>query len=298
MQVDTARIKQQYRKDYQKALRALAAAREELDHFKNIDVPGFARWLHGNFGQLLTQLRELTTRLAERETFLMRLNFEMLLGTESPGQIFRRVKRQWNEPQEAPPPEEEFTAEEDPFQKPPGGGRRRFEQGRRRIQVQEHKPLSRRLKEIYRALVRRLHPDTMKKPSKQKLEWWHQAQEAYERGDADQLEMIWTLCEVEEEGIQYNATMSVLQRVIAQLKNSVRQIKKELSACRRDPAWKFTQRPDLKEMASSMKRQLTQDAQMLRDQLQNVEADIAAWEAASKQRPRTRRRSHWHLDEW
>jgi hypothetical protein len=39
-----------------------------------------------------------------------------------------------------------------------------------------------RLKELYRAVVRRLHPDSQREMTAQKTEWWHQAQAAYEAG--------------------------------------------------------------------------------------------------------------------
>ena len=57
-----------------------------------------------------------------------------------------------------------------------------------------------RLKELYRAVVRRLHPDRQREMTVQKTEWWHQAQAAYEAGDVEQLEVILTLCEIGESG--------------------------------------------------------------------------------------------------
>jgi hypothetical protein len=47
-----------------------------------------------------------------------------------------------------------------------------------------------RVKELYRALVRRLHPDARGEMSPQQREWWHQAQEAYQNEDAEQLEVL------------------------------------------------------------------------------------------------------------
>ena len=39
--------------------------------------------------------------------------------------------------------------------------------------VQTH--ASKRLKELYRAVVRRLHPDSQREMTAQKTEWWHKA---------------------------------------------------------------------------------------------------------------------------
>src|SRR5205814_479968 len=52
-----------------------------------------------------------------------------------------------------------------------------------------------RLKQLYRAVVRRLHPDTQQEMTAQKMEWWHQAQAAYEASNLEHLELILSLCE-------------------------------------------------------------------------------------------------------
>jgi hypothetical protein len=49
----------------------------------------------------------------------------------------------------------------------------------------------------------------------QKTEWWHQAQAAYEAGDAEQLEVILTLCEIGESGTTAHTSASLLQRITA-----------------------------------------------------------------------------------
>jgi hypothetical protein len=74
---------------------------------------------------------------------------------------------------------------------------------------------STRLKELYRSVVRRLHPDSQREMTAQKTEWWHQAQMAYEAGDVEQLEVILTLCEIGDSGTTANTSASLLQRITA-----------------------------------------------------------------------------------
>ena len=85
---------------------------------------------------------------------------------------------------------------------------------------------AKRLKELYRAVVRRLHPDSQQEMTAQKTEWWHQAQAAYEAGDAEQLEVILTLCQIGDSGTTAHTSASLLQRITAQLKSSLREIKR------------------------------------------------------------------------
>jgi hypothetical protein len=149
---------------------------------------------------------------------------------------------------------------------------------------------SARLKELYRAVVRRLHPDCQREMTPQKTEWWHQAQAAYEAGDADQLEVILTLCEIGESGTTAHTSASLLQRITAQLKSSLREIKRQLTERRRDPAWNFSRRPDRELMAIQMRRLLTGDLERMREHWQEIQETIAEWKAAAERLKRSRRK--------
>jgi hypothetical protein len=88
---------------------------------------------------------------------------------------------------------------------------------------------STRLKELYRKLARRLHPDVHREMTAQKTEWWHQAQAAYEAGDVEQLEVLLTLSEIGESGTTAHTSVSMLQRITARIKSSLREIKRQLA---------------------------------------------------------------------
>ena len=75
-----------------------------------------------------------------------------------------------------------------------------------------------------------MHPDTQLEMTAQKLEWWHQAQAAYEAGDLEQLEVILTLCEIGDSGTTAHTSASLLQRITAKLKSSLREIKRQINA--------------------------------------------------------------------
>src|SRR5581483_10349708 len=124
---------------------------------------------------------------------------------------------------------EEFFNEvfgESPPGNDPRGGRRA---GHQSGSAPQPPVASSRVKELYRLLVRKLHPDTQKEMTAQKLEWWHQTQTAYEAGDAEQLEVILTLCEIDDSGSTAHTSASLLQRITARLKHSLREIKRQLN---------------------------------------------------------------------
>jgi len=155
-----------------------------------------------------------------------------------------------------------------------------------------------RLKELYRALVRRLHPDTQQEMTAQKIEWWHQAQAAYEHGDEGQLEIILTLCEIGETGTTAHTSASLLQRITAQLKTSLREIKRQLAERRRDPAWGFSGQPDHEGLAVRLRHAMTSDLERMRALWRETQELIAGWKAAAERlrTPRRRKRREPDMD--
>ena len=138
-----------------------------------------------------------------------------------------------------------------------------------------------RLKELYRAVVRRLHPDSQQEMTVQKTEWWHQAQAAYEAGDAEQLEVILTLCEIGEAGTTAHTSASLLQRITAQVKSSLREIQRQLRAMRREPAWNFSGRTDHAAMADQVGRELVGELMAMRRRWMETQDLLAQWRAAA-----------------
>ena len=141
-------------------------------------------------------------------------------------------------------------------------------------------------------MVRRLHPDIQREMTVQKTEWWHQAQSAYEAGDVEQLEVILTLCEIGDSGTTAHTGAALLQRITAQLKNSLREIKRQLNGRRRDPAWNFSQRADHDTLTVQIRGSLMGDLETIRYQCRTVQEMIARWKVAAERLRQPRRRKH------
>jgi hypothetical protein len=234
----------------------------------------------------------------------------MLFNGTSEAQAYTRVMDRRNDPE--PPPEN--GADDEPASSRAdhkGKGRARPHQGfedagpefddfspRKGKRSGNSSKTSDRLKELYRALARRLHPDAQKEMTPQKREWWHEAQAAYEAGDVEQLEQILGLCELSDAGTTGKATLSMLQRLSAQLKQSLRHLRRQLAGFRQDPAWNFTKRTDINQLDAAMRRELNYDLRLMQDQLKSMELEIAALADRSQRRrsPRPRRRSKANSD--
>jgi hypothetical protein len=318
--VDGAGMRKKLKKEYEKALRDLDNSRGQLERFQQTDLPQFTRWLNSQFGALLTELRELGQKLAADEQLIFQVENEVMFGGGSYARAYKRVM-EFRENPEPPPPSsgagggpddarERFGAgpktesagdEEDPLEAffndifgefGPGELPHDHQRGHHGHQPGSAAPAPApaRLKELYRAVVRRLHPDSQREMTAQKTEWWHQAQAAYEAGDAEQLEVILTLCEIGESGTTAHTSASLLQRITAQLKSSLREIKRQLADRRRDLAWNFSRRSDHAAMADQMRRTMTEDLRRMRGHWEETQEMIAEWKTAAERLKPSRRR--------
>jgi hypothetical protein len=322
VRVDGTGIRKKIKKDYEKALRDLEKSRWQLDQFHQTDLPQFTRWLNSNFGALLTELRELNQKMAADEELIFQVENEAMFSGCSDARAYQRVMELRENPE---PPRPRPTGggeaggernpfgsrtesgtdevEEDPmedvmnefFRKFGLGGRPQDNHGSRNGQPTEAAApadASNRLKELYRAVVRRLHPDSQREMTAQKTEWWHQAQMAYEAGDVEQLEVILTLCEIGDSGTTANTSASLLQRITAQLKNSLREIKRQITGQRRDPAWNFSRRDDHEALAVQTRRMLMNDLERMRYQCRTIQELIARWKVAAERLKQPSRRKN------
>jgi hypothetical protein len=126
----------------------------------------------------------------------------------------------------------------------------------------------------------------------QKTEWWHQAQTTYEAGDVEQLEVILTLCEIGDSGTTAHTSASLLQRITAQVKHSLREIKRQLAGQQRDPAWNFSRRTDHDALAVQSHRTLMADLERMRYQCRTIQEMIARWKVAAERLKQPRRRKN------
>ena len=324
---DGTAIRKKIKAAYEKARRDVDQSQRVLAQFQQQDQPQFTQWLNRHFGATLTELRELAAKLSADEALVMMVEDEVMFNGVSYARAYQRVTAPPPEQPEPPPPPpggkgsgnsggkrnpfgdpfgdpfDEDADWDDPhnpfnaffeqlFGKAGPGGRPDAPGQSPFGAAAPPPPAAQRLKELYRTLVRRLHPDSQREMTPQKTEWWHQAQAAYEAGDVAQLEVILTLCEIGESGTTAHTSASLLQRITAQLKSSLRELKRQLTERRREPAWNFSTRPDRHVLADQVRRQLTADLTLMRHRSQEIQRLITEWRAAAERlKPERRRKS-------
>src|SRR6266852_1594965 len=97
--VDGTRVRRRITRQYEKALRDLNVTREQLDRFQNGDVPVYRRWINGEFGALLTEVRETTARLAELDRIFLEVHEEIIFSGLPPSQAYARAMHRRKNPE-------------------------------------------------------------------------------------------------------------------------------------------------------------------------------------------------------
>ena len=99
-----------------------------------------------------------------------------------------------------------------------------------------------RVKELYRMLVRKLHPDLNPDQSPRDRELWHSVQEAYNRRDVEALEAAAARVEIRLNGQAGHLAVSLLHRLVSDLRKSLSALKTRLAGLRKHPAFDFAGR--------------------------------------------------------
>lgn len=327
--VDSRSVRKKALASYERALRELDKLKSDLDRFETQDRPAFRQWFHRLFGALLTEGRELEAKLAELRFVAQQVSLRALMEHRgNVGRAYQEFVREReaeaSRPPDAepepppsgsrPPPGEQFWEEmademggafgpgaeeafrefardfgfdlgNDPFGSLPPGA----------LGGEAPAPVEASVKDLYRRIVRRLHPDSGRELSPKEIEWWHEAQEAYERRDGRALELILTLCEIEDQGTK-NARVSILAELTARCRSTLRELRRQLKSSRSDPAWQFSEAADSSGIEKEMRRDLTQRNRGMSSEVRHLEAMIAEWkrqaeaQAASRSQPKSRPR--------
>lgn len=137
-------------------------------------------------------------------------------------------------------------------------------------------PVDTRIKELYRRLVRRLHPDLRADGSTAVSALWHEAQEAYAASDVARMEILLALSDIEA---NRSADQSLFQMhaVRAELERSIRALEKSLLEAEGEEAWDFARVGPNEDLRERIERQLKADLAGRKRRLDLLTMTIADW---------------------
>jgi hypothetical protein len=133
-----------------------------------------------------------------------------------------------------------------------------------------------RVKEIYRRLVRRLHPDLRADGDATVSSLWHEVQEAYEAGDVARMELLLALSDLSD-APGASTTLSQMRSVLSELTRSVRALELSLVEAGREDAWNFSRTGPSEDLRLRVERQLKHDLALRQQRLDLLTRTIAGW---------------------
>lgn len=137
-------------------------------------------------------------------------------------------------------------------------------------------PVDPRVRELYRRLVRRLHPDLRADGSAAASALWHEVQEAYAAGDIARMEILLALSDIEANRTA-EQTVSQMQTVLVELERALRALEKSLQEAENEDAWDFARRGANPSLHTRVERQLKADLAHRTQRLAILKQVIAEW---------------------
>lgn len=291
---------------------------EKLAEFDRTIRPAFERWETENLGLLLDEERRLNAKIAELEHRINYADFEALFTGRDPFEVFEESERESAEeesaeshnPQEEPPPGEpdpdegydpeerdfrsyvRFIFGDEPDELSPAKYKRLFEDYRRwRAKMgmsrspgrTQTKDTPSRVKEIYRILVRRLHPDTgSDRSNPQTRRLWDDLQQAYASCDLERMEVLLAITDLHESGSAARSTLFHIRQVSRQLRTQLDGLKVRLRQVKKSPAWTFWHAKDRKVAGEKIRAAVVARIAEAKKNLGTLEEEIKRWKEQAR----------------
>jgi hypothetical protein len=161
--------------------------------------------------------------------------------------------------------------------RPPQNQRRREREREEPVDEEPAAPIDARVKELYRLLVRRLHPDLRADGNAAASALWHEVQEAYAASDIAHLEILLALSDIDAERFSDQTSVSQMRAVLAELTRALFALEDSLRQARDEDAWGFArsgERPGLRER---VQRELEASLRTRSTRLAVLKQTIADW---------------------
>lgn len=316
IKLNTDTIRKKELQNYRKAEKNVNRLKRQLQHFHEHDVPGFRTWMHKTFGDILTRQRELVIRLDEKKDLILEIEELAITYDLSPAAAYRKALYRQAHPREAEE-EDRRMAEEarkkgrgddtqddnnDPFADSDvdesdvawDAFAEMFERmtGKAPIRPESQKgPHSessdqKSAKELYRMIVRRLHPDHHGHMNDARKNLWHETQQAYRSRDINTLYSILARCDGGEAGIGDYTPVSLIRRLTLQFKKTLRSINSEIRRVKSDFAWDYENRIRDRRFVSRIRFDLENECRDAEWQLKSIVATLASLEREGNRQSR------------
>lgn len=142
-----------------------------------------------------------------------------------------------------------------------------------------------RLKDLYRRLVRLLHPDSSGDDSPRARELWHELQEAYRTRDLEGMEAVAGRADLGMHGTAAALSVGLLRRMIRDLRDALSGMRAQVARARKDPAWNFRKRAKLlPKLEATRRKTLEHGLEQANFMLEELTRELARFEKRAARR--------------
>lgn len=145
-----------------------------------------------------------------------------------------------------------------------------------------------RVKELYRTIVRRLHPDLRADGSATVSALWHEVQEAYAASDVARMEILLALSDIESNEMGEGTSLSQMRSVLLELNRSSRALEKSVLEAEGEDAWNFARMGATDDLKIRVERQLKLDLAARSTRLDLLTRTIEGWARGPVANPKVR----------
>lgn len=131
-----------------------------------------------------------------------------------------------------------------------------------------------RIKERYRILVRKLHPDINTELTAEAKSLWIQVQAAYQQRNLEQLDVLLALSDAFVGKLSESTGLHQLRRSKHEIERLIAPLRKKLDEARQNRAWKFSETPDRAPLQRVVEKEFQRERMFLRSKLSQLEAQL------------------------
>ncbi len=298
--LDSSGLRKKVAKACEQARKKFTSATAEWDRYRTQDVPVFTRELALFAGPLREEMRVLMPRYEELSDLLAEVMDEILFSGDDPSLCLARVEAHKDEPDfpdssdpdadaEVQPDseadfEDELNEDADDTWDTDDASEDDFDDLLRHLMgmppksrnPKQEAPKNSRLKDLYRELVRTLHPDQGGHMTPERMHLWHEVQDAYRTGDLARMEILHSKGGLVTDLTSVATPISRLLSITELFKKSLRDLKRQMRPAMDDPAWKFSILTEKERKKVLLKTEvlLKEDIATVKFKIRDIEAQL------------------------
>ena len=255
--------------------------RTEIEQFETRDEPAYSKWLKQHFDREQREAIAILNQMHGAMVWVQAIDRAQQEKGVPDEEVYEYVRRHLEDPSyrhpvydntddadedAAEPPEDEVEAFFKELMEGLGiePGDADEEPGDSMVSKASAKDRQREIeiKQLYRKLARRLHPDSRNYTGSEASQHWEALQAAYERGDLEKMQTIEVLCDADESGLSIDLGLSRLTDWANHFQAELSAIQADLKAAKKHPSWKFSSKT-----AEELKRLHTRTQAEIEDEI-------------------------------